>query len=77
MRKNRLEIVTVGSEAKIVADSNLGGQRTVLKKIQTCGYALEELDKRYKGTKDKWTDPDFDYGDLVIGNETLKWKGPE
>ena len=48
-----------------------------MKKIQTCGYALEELDKRYKGTKDRWTDPDFDYGDLVIGNETLKWKRPE
>ncbi len=69
--------MTVGSEAKIVADSNQGQQRTVLKKIQTCGYTLEELDNRYKGTKDKWTDPDFDYADILVGNETLKWKRPE
>jgi len=69
--------VTVGDEAKIVADSNQGTEKSVLKKIQTCGYSLEELDKRYKETKDKWNDPDFDYGDIVIGNETLKWKRPE
>jgi len=69
--------MTVGDEAKIVADSNQGPEKSVLKKIQTYGYSLEELDKRYKGTKDKWTDPDFDYGNIVIGNETLKWKRPE
>lgn len=57
-----------------MGESQNGPQKVVLRKIQRCGYDLEELNKKYKGTKDKWTDPDFDYSDIVVGKETLKWK---
>lgn len=39
----------------------------MLKKIKTCGYDAGEMEKRYKGTSDKWTDPDFSYDDIIVG----------
>lgn len=35
------------------------------------------MEKRYKGTSDKWTDPDFSYDDIVVGQTKAKWKRPE
>lgn len=35
------------------------------------------MDRRYKGTKDKWTDPDFDYKELRVHGQVPNWKRPE
>lgn len=37
-----------------------------MKKILPCGYEEEELRKKYKGTKDKWVDVDFNYEGLEV-----------
>jgi len=34
---------------------------TVLKKMKLSPFSLEDMDRIYKGTTRKWTDPDFNY----------------
>lgn len=50
--------------------------RNVMKKILPCGYEEEELRKKYKGTKDKWVDVDFNYEGLEVKGQAVKWKRP-
>ena len=35
------------------------------------------MDSIYKGTQDKWTDPDFNYENIRIGSNPVVWKRPE
>ena len=59
-------------------------QGVKLKKLARCGYDIQELDKKYKGTKEKFCDLDFNIQKLdtdgrVAGEnepETVKWMRP-
>jgi hypothetical protein len=46
----------------------------VLRKLQKSSYDLEEMDRVYRGTARRWTDPDFNYEPLRVGSNTVEWR---
>ena len=48
-------------EFKTIKEARTKEKAIKLKKMKRCGYDINQLDKRYKGTKDKFDDLDFNY----------------
>lgn len=38
---------------------------------------MQEMEEKFKGTNEKWVDPDFNYEDITIGGKKVEWKRPE
>jgi hypothetical protein len=53
-------------DMRAVEEEAQGRDSFVLKKMQQSAFRLEEMDRIFKGTTRKWTDPDFNYEKLVV-----------
>ena len=70
------EVVKDEGEFRTIKEAKTKDKAIKLKKMKRCGYDINELDKKYKGTKDKFDDLDFNYEDLKMSGTKAVWKRP-
>ena len=76
LKKISSEVVRDEGEFKTIKEAMTKEKAMKLKKMKRCGYDINELDKKYKGTKDKFDDLDFNYEDLEMSGTKAVWKRP-
>ena len=76
LKKISSEVVKDEGEFRTIKEAKTKDKAIKLKKMKRCGYDINELDKKYKGTKDKFDDLDFNYEDLKMSGTKAVWKRP-